>query len=717
MILEKIILRDFLTYARLEHDFVPRALQIQGMNLTDDGQKSIGSGKSGLQTAIEYAITATNSRGVKDDEIVRFGCDTAYIELYSYCKIRKQRLHIYWKINKKGSNKLSLRTQNDNEEFEDVSFSNLNDGKKYISNWFAISKDDLFNYYIINKNRFKSFFTSSSRENAELINRFRDASIIEGIEDVNLEKEELRLTELNTLRDSTNGKIELLNSSLEKEINRDFDEELNEEILRISEKIEEVEEEIEDLENEIELNKSHVEDIETRVNDIKSENLEMDDEIKETLHKIDLVKESLTPIKKELEAANKNLEDFISTDWESERHEYKKKELSLNSEKKKENENISSLEKQEEQLRGIISGLNVKLKGSIQCPKCSYEFILDGNIDEVKEKLSKAKKIEPLIKSKVEEANKKIDLIKESINKVEENLKILNEKEELENKDKMKLSSSIMEIRKSIGKYEDEIKELKEEIDSINLDKEYNKRDIDSLNNEISQCKNNDLVSARNIKVMKIEIEALEKSKSSVSKDDNSEIIEDLRSKIDILSKEVEDTCSEIVTLQDKIFEKNVWKGNFKKFKLYVANQSLEIIEYHCNRFLKGMKTDLRVVLEGYKTLSTGAVKDDISAKILRNGVVRSFGSYSGGERAKITMAGILANRYMINSTHPYGGLDFLSIDEITEGLDDIGIYDLMEVLKELNIPIYIITHILSDVIDDDIMLIVKENGISKIKE
>ena len=50
MRLEKLILKNFLTYQSLEYDFVNKPLLIQGKNLTDEGQESNGSGKSGIQS-------------------------------------------------------------------------------------------------------------------------------------------------------------------------------------------------------------------------------------------------------------------------------------------------------------------------------------------------------------------------------------------------------------------------------------------------------------------------------------------------------------------------------------------------------------------------------------------------------------------------------------------------------------------------------------------
>lgn len=113
--------------------------------------------------------------------------------------------------------------------------------------------------------------------------------------------------------------------------------------------------------------------------------------------------------------------------------------------------------------------------------------------------------------------------------------------------------------------------------------------------------------------------------------------------------------------------------------------------------------------------LANGTTKDEITAKIVRDNE-RSFHSFSGGEQGRLLFTSILANRHMINNTHPYGGLDFLSVDEVFEGVDAIGLRHLVDAAKELQISVMIITHVTSETIDDNILLVTKENGVSKIK-
>ena len=70
----------------------------------------------------------------------------------------------------------------------------------------------------------------------------------------------------------------------------------------------------------------------------------------------------------------------------------------------------------------------------------------------------------------------------------------------------------------------------------------------------------------------------------------------------------------------------------------------------------------------------------------------------------------------MINMTHPYGGLDFLSIDEVFEGVDGLGLQSLVQEAKKLQTCIMIITHVTDEEVSEDILKVVKRNGISKIE-
>ena len=56
MRLTRLVLKDFISYEDLDYMFESKPLLVQGINLTDDGQKTNGVGKSVIPTAIEQCI-------------------------------------------------------------------------------------------------------------------------------------------------------------------------------------------------------------------------------------------------------------------------------------------------------------------------------------------------------------------------------------------------------------------------------------------------------------------------------------------------------------------------------------------------------------------------------------------------------------------------------------------------------------------------------------
>ena len=632
MKLDKVILENFLTYESLEYNFPRTPLLVQGRNLTEEDQESNGSGKSGIFTAIEFCIAGTNSRGVKDKELVQFGMKEANTQLFASCDVRKESIHIDWKIKVKGSNVLTVNIRANGEEWKQLSFSNVNDGKKAILAWFAIDKEDLFNYYIINKQRFKSFFVASNKEKVDLINRFSDASIIDGLDKLDNSDLELELSEIKARLDKTEGKIELLEDQIQVENEKDVEADAKQ-------AIEDLEDDILDVQDEIKA-------FEEKLADDKS------------LHSH--ATKELQQIKKQVVSAEQAVQNFVSKDFST---------TDLGDEQ-------VDLEAKELKVDKLLNELDIELSGTIKCPSCSFEFILDskhGSIEEAKSKQQKATAIKEQIETAIDKLVIKID-----------NLNVLNNEQEIAKKDLkiqlMNLQQDSLGAERKVLKYQSRITE--------------GENDITDCNNDIAK--------------FKLEIKELKSVKGSSNiKSLQSDLVELRKGRISIEA--------ELNDKNDEIYKMNQWKNNFKQFRMSLANNSLEAIEFHINRYLKGMGSDLKVKMEGFKMLANGTFKDDISAKIIRN-VERSFNSFSGGEMGRLQFAAILANRHMLNSTHPYGGLDFLSVDEVFEGVDSLGLKSLIKSAKALEIAVMIITHVTDEEVNDDILLIEKINGISNVK-
>lgn len=718
MRLDKAIAHNFLTFKNFEYSFLSKPLLLQGLNLTDDGQETNGTGKSGLQTIIEQCITATNSRGVKDSELVRYGEAFGNIQLYASCDVRKQRLHIDYDIYVKGSNKLRLWTQSydaeDLTKWDEVKFGGVPHGKKFVTEWFAIASEDLFNYYIINKSRFKSFFVSSNTEKVSLINRFSDSSIVDGIEDVDT-KDETELYKLAGEKVTTiKGKIDQATEMLEKEESRNLKSERQDLEDEINCQIDDIDTEIGFLSASIPKIRAEKSGFEKTIEEQNALKAVYDKEKLELDSKVEIAKSDLKTAEKSLEEAKTKVSEFSKTNWVAKRKLHKDKIDELNISKKTAEEEEVKAQGFKSEVITLLNQINTALKGSVTCPSCQHEFIIDGDIEKLKARQKKGNELKPVVEKNCEDALLKIQGIKKQISEIETLVSGINENERKENEEFNKISQAVTKISGTVNDMTRTVNGFDQSYGKLKLKEDARVLAISQAKGKIDNIEVR--VEAVNTEILGYDGQktTLQQSKANLKVNSNAVQIKALKDQLKELNEAYAEADAEHNRLGDELVILNQWSKNFKSFRLFLANKSLEVIEYHCNRYLDEMGSDMTVKLEGFKVLADGSVKDEITTKIIRK-VERSFNSFSGGERGRLLFSAILANRFMINETHPYGGLDFLSIDEVFEGVDSIGVMSLVESAKLLNIPVLIITHVSVDE-TEDVITMVKENDISYIK-
>lgn len=129
------------------------------------------------------------------------------------------------------------------------------------------------------------------------------------------------------------------------------------------------------------------------------------------------------------------------------------------------------------------------------------------------------------------------------------------------------------------------------------------------------------------------------------------------------------------------------------------------------------MHSDLLIFIDGFRELSSGKLKDEITIELSRDGLEgESFGKFSGGERATCDLAIILAMQSIINATSISGGLNCLFVDEVLESVDDSGMNDIAACLGNLGQTIVLIAHSAPNMMVDCNRLTVEKNkGISQI--
>jgi hypothetical protein len=320
------------------------------------------------------------------------------------------------------------------------------------------------------------------------------------------------------------------------------------------------------------------------------------------------------------------------------------------------------------------------------------------------------------------------DLLKKYNNalvEIEDSLeKLSNEKIDIHSKENVELIESraletiLSDVRKTFNKLEDTLSSTKRK--SLKIDEKVLKKtkEIEEFESELKEIiKDEKFIKETRVPYLESNIKDLEKDINNLKLGGNKDAIKKLKSSIKIKEEELIELNRELITVNDTIYNRNKWANNFKQFRLHLANKSLETMQYRTNHFLKELGNDIVIRLDGYKVKANGSIKEEISAVIIRDGE-RTFSSLSGGEQVRVLFSSILANRYLINSTHPHGGLDFLSVDEVFDKIDSVGMKHLIRSAKKLETCIMVISHVSDeDLSGEDILTIVKENGVSTIKK
>lgn len=677
MDLIKIKAKNFLSFKDLEYDFTKIPTLIVGSNLSDDSQESNGSGKSALQAAIEYCLFKTTSRKVLDIDLINWEEDFCELSLSIDCAIRKETLLITRKITKKGSTVEIFI----NDEKQSV--ATVNDANNFIIDWIGISKEDLQNYFILNKERYKSFFSSSNKEKIEMINRFSNAQLIYGVNkfvEDDLEKIKLEINQLDFKKNSILTTIKIYHKQIKDEFNRDFDKEREENKNLLIEEIRNKESKLIEIDDDIIHRKESIKIKEHKLIEIEDEVMSLSMVKKEVENKFLELNQKFQKLINENSGIVSDLDLIESSNSEL----YKKREKYL---------------RDKNELEEIIAEINNLLAGVIECPKCKHKFVLNSNVN-VNEEKNQKEESEQLLGV----LNISITSINNEIGKSSDSIKSLNNKKTNNRLKELSLSSEKKKIELELSNLESKIQNLnKSKIYIEDVEIPHQLAEINNLLSSVKSIKTeisntNDKI--KNLKLGHIDLNRINEWKL---------LMRDLGSELRLKTKELKE-------LKLKENEISLWIFNFKKFNMYLANQSLKIIQGYCNKFLQDIKSDIQIRWEGVKLLASGELREEITPYIIRNNQMKGFWSFSGGERARMDYSMIFTLQDMINKTNKYGGLNFLSTDEIAEGIDSLGLSDLMDSMNDLNRTILITTHVVNRKVGSNVLMVTKKDGVSTIQ-
>ena len=369
--------------------------------------------------------------------------------------------------------------------------------------------------------------------------------------------------------------------------------------------------------------------------DIKAKIKDLNEEYAEYIDEISAFKKAI----KSATSAQRGLEDELSKLVVVDIEDLEKKIKNLKSLNSENDNNIDEAKKEKSKYEIILSGTQ-------QCPKCKTEFLPKSEFS-IKE-------------------------LKRMIVEIDELL--------------VECDNYTTSTKKSIDK-------LKLKVDLAN---EVNDK-IKKLKRQINFYKEDNIVAEKGLKKVEDKAEHLigdiQKEKDKL---ESNSVIAKLKADLKENGQNLKNKEGELDVINLKTEDFKFWIYNFGKkgFQTYLANQSIKTIEGCVNSNLRKMNTNLAVLINGYTLLKSGELREKIDISILRDGKSQgSYEKYSGGEKGRINVAGIVGLHKLINLSTTTGGLNLLCLDEIFEGLDNQGQKEALKILNATGITTIVISH------------------------
>ncbi len=670
------------------------ATLIFGKNEDNASQPCNGSGKSSLIEAISLALTGEQLRKVKSvEEIINDLADDAYVYLRLENTFNDTTFTIERNISRSSAQVIECHKYNGEGveiETDKTIQPTVSDYNKFILSEIGLSKDDIYNNYILCDNKYESFFDCSDKNKKEVINRFSNGVIVdESIARVQADMIPVgeRLTEANNKIINVKGSIAAIENELSQvdEKKANAEEERKSRISRLQAQIRECREDIEtakDKKTKGEKRLELLQKLQKRVvvleesdtslleayREIKAMCQENDlgtikayDELSER-YKQDLIdyQKSIERIKTDIKASeklvkdNQKLHDKKSklyqkhTDEQSKLTEKDKSVIkAINQEIAKIDNQLDKIEdqakeykKRQAELETLIARNSTLMNGVIICPKCQHKFFAgnDTSVEEIRKSLVSYRTEMEDKKSMLEKLDKEFDLIEEKAVVKEEEVEAINKKiksrtEELnaEYSDLSALSKEIDRVEQDLSSYQKRLTSTENELEKLN-------GKIEVLRNrlfgEIAGILEGRLMNgetyisqqASSIEFSQGQMSQYQKQIREIQDAPETDFAASLQASLKKYRKELQEAEKTASEIQ---FEYDVLKKqelDFVMFKSYIARKKIDALSLVVNDFLEKIGSDIRLRLEGFTVTKTGKLRDKISVQVMRDGI--DCGSY-----------------------------------------------------------------------------------------
>lgn len=741
---------------------------IFGDNRDNESQRSNGSGKSALLECIAIGVTGSPLRKIKNEEIINDTADECYVMLEFSNTSCNEVFTVEREIYRKGASQVHCSIERDGKPIDtDEAVQHSVDAYgKYILEKLGITRDELFNNFVLSKHKYEDFLSCSDKEKKEIINRFSNGIVVdEAIEKVleDIAPIETRLRDAELELSGVDGRIAMLTEQMEKEENS------KEECARSkAEKIAAIEQTITGKrafirEKKLELTSLSNARTDMLQTDTEIQGLENSDEpLDDILEQVKIMvsaygtltdwNEVIESKKIQLSSVEKNLANHQTnqknatdkqarltdayTALESEyalfTKQYQTRNEVVEEELKSLGIKLHNLSRTSEELRtkrrnlsAAVESLKNKLAGTITCPACKHQFLVaDKEFDVIagQQELSKKQHSLVLIGNEITEAEQHCITVEKQQRTITADRQAIRQKND---EWQQRLSTAGKDLQtatfelETMSRKEKQIREtiisLQKDIEGVRrkiFDEAFELIDAAYRTNERKKLTINDEVTAAESSIETLRATIVEINNSSPD-----EIIESLRASLKNYRKKSEEILNAKDKIEQTLKQLQEQEQRFNQFKSYLANTKIEALSKITNEFLASIGSDIRIQFSGYTVLKTGKLREKISVTLVRDGVdCGSFGKFSEGEKARVNLSSILAMQKLVNSNcEGDKGLDLLVLDEILAAVDEEGNMKMFESLNRLGITALVVSHGHVSEAYPHTLVIRKEHGESRI--
>ncbi|WP_320888878.1 AAA family ATPase [Bacteroides sp.] len=743
---------------------------IFGDNRDNESQQSNGSGKSALIECIAVGLTGNPLRKIKNEEIINDKADECWIQLQFTNDGSNEVFNIERQLFRKGTSIVTCSIERDGKpvDTDEAVQPSVDAYNKYILEKLGISKDELFNNFLLSKFKFQDFLSSSDREKKEVINRFSNGILVDqAIEKLAEDKvpvaSELREAELEIA--GIDGRIEMLTEQITTEESNQAEkartktekiasmrQAIGEKHALIRQKRKETEAidcvlgkletadcDIQELESEDHSLEVYLSKIRAILSPLSISLTDWEKVVGDKHIELDALEAEQTKWSNALTIAEKKVHtlttahDRLKSEYQSfsdayatKVDGYDEKLKALDGQIDRMNRNAVQLREERRTLSKAIEELTARLAGTITCPDCGYEFLLADRTFDVAQgtaDLEEKNVTFENVTSRIAGCEAKISDIEKEERQIRTDKRSLSAENGVWND---KLEQAVRQIRIATSELEEirsNQKSVKASISSLwtilqNMCKRVFDEAFDLIDNT-SREKERQMKSLQTeIKSTESSIEALEETIQELNGTSVSELIGSLRASLKTYRKKSSDAVTRKSDIERRMQRLDEQEQYFAQFKTYLANTKINALGTITNEFLENIGSDLRLKFSGYTVLKTGKVREKISISILRDGMdCGSFGKLSAGECARTNLATILAMQKLVNANCEQDkGLDLLVIDELLDVMDESGLTCTFAALNRLDITSLVVSH--GNVTEGYPykMIIVKENGESRLE-